>query len=205
MRRALTVYTRRHVRIGWWSLLGFLSLGAVLELLHGLKVGWYLDVGNETRRLMWTLAHAHGTLLSLVHIAFGVTLPLCSDRRASWPSIVSPCLFGASILLPGGFFLGGLFIYGGDPGLGIFLLPLGALLLVVAVFLIAWRAVPEGPHPEPSKLKRPASPRAPGNDPRPAQPAQPAQPLSSKPGDSPADDEPEIAGKRKRKQKHRRR
>jgi hypothetical protein len=47
------------------------------------------------------------------------------------------CLLGASVLLPGGFFLGGLFLYGGDPGLGVLLVPLGALLLLVAVLLTA--------------------------------------------------------------------
>ena len=63
----------RNLRFGWWSLLVFLSLGGVLETLHGFKVGWYVDVGNETRRLMFTLAHAHGTLLALVNIAAVLT------------------------------------------------------------------------------------------------------------------------------------
>ena len=63
----------RNLRFGWWSLLVFLSLGAVLETMHGFKIGWYVDVGNETRRLMFTLAHAHGTLLALINIAAGLT------------------------------------------------------------------------------------------------------------------------------------
>jgi len=46
-------------------------------------------------------------------------------------------LRGATCLMPAGFFLGGLFIYSGDPGLGILLVPAGGLLLVVAVFLTA--------------------------------------------------------------------
>ena len=40
-------------------------------------------------------------------------------------------------MLPGGFFLGGLVIYAGDPGIGILLVPVGAVLLLAAVFLIA--------------------------------------------------------------------
>jgi hypothetical protein len=44
---------------------------------------------------------------------------------------------GASVLLPGGFFLGGLFLYRTDPGLGIVLVPIGAVLLFIAVFLTA--------------------------------------------------------------------
>ena len=62
--------TSRHLRFGWGSLLVFVLLGGALEAMHGFKVDWYLAVGNETQRLMWRLAHAHGTFLSLVHVAF---------------------------------------------------------------------------------------------------------------------------------------
>ena len=64
----------RHLRFGWRSLFVFLALGFILEVLHGFKLGWYLDVGAEMRRLMFTLAHAHGTLLALVNLAAGLTL-----------------------------------------------------------------------------------------------------------------------------------
>ena len=126
---------RRHLRFGWASLLVFLTLGMVLASLHGFKIGWYLDVSNETRRLMWTLAHAHGTLLSLVHVAFALTTRVLGSFRAH--RVASSCLIGASILLPGGFFLGGIVVYEGDPGPGILLTPVGALLLLVAVGLTA--------------------------------------------------------------------
>ncbi|MFP8882224.1 MAG: hypothetical protein VCE43_23495 [Myxococcota bacterium] len=128
---------RQHVRGGWWMLLVFLSLGLVLETLHGFKVGFYLDVANETRRHQWTLAHAHGTLLALVNIAFGWTLGSLPAWQGMPQKVASRCLFGASILMPGGFLLGGAVIYGGDPGLGIFLLPVGAAMLFVAVLLVA--------------------------------------------------------------------
>ena len=111
-------YPRRHLRFGWWSLLSFLILGLVLELLHGFKAGLYLDVSNETRRLMWTLAHAHGALLGLVHILYALCLRLFPSLAASSRGPISVSLIGASILLPGGFFLGGFSFYGGDPGLG---------------------------------------------------------------------------------------
>ena len=136
-------YTRRHMCIGWWTVLIFLSLGVVLEGLHGFKVGWYLNASNETRRLMWTLAHAHGTLLGLLHIAFGLTaflFPKWPDRKRS---LAANSLLAATVLIPGGFFLGGVVIHSGDPGLGILLVPLGALLLWVAVFLAARAAVSE--------------------------------------------------------------
>ena len=132
---------RRHLRFGWWSLFVFLLLGATLETLHGFKVGFYLDVSNETRRLMWTLAHAHGALLGIVNVVAGVslhTLPeLADDARIP---LISATLRTATVLLPAGFFAGGVVFYSGDPGVGIALVPVGAACLAIAVFLMA-RAV----------------------------------------------------------------
>ena len=120
----------RHLRFGWTSLLVFVVLGGVLEAMHGFKVDWYLAVGNETQRLLWRLAHAHGTFLSLVHIAFAATLAGAGERT---PRLASPCLTGASVALPGGFLLGAFGSDGGDPGVGIVLVPLGLVLLLVAI------------------------------------------------------------------------
>ncbi len=124
-------FSHRHLRFGWWSLLVFLALGLLLETLHGFKLGWYLDAGAEMRRLMFTLAHAHGTLLALVNIAAGLTLRAVKDF-APKPSASHALLWG-SVLLPAGFFLGGLVIHDGDPGLGVLLVPLGALALLYGV------------------------------------------------------------------------
>jgi len=131
---------RRHLRIGWSLLLIFLTLGIVLESLHGFKVGWYVNASNEVRQVMWRLAHAHGTLLGLVHIAFAATLTIMPSMAEPSRRLASRCLVAASILLPAGFFFGGIAIYGGDPGLGILLVPVGALLLLSAVLVVA-RAV----------------------------------------------------------------
>lgn len=130
----LDALTRRHLRFGWCALLVYLALGIFLESLHGFKVGWYLDVSNETRRLMWTLAHTHGTLLALVNIALAVTAPFLADSKAR--RVASPCLSGATVIMPLGFFAAGVVFYPGDPGLGILLVPVGALLLFVAVLLV---------------------------------------------------------------------
>jgi hypothetical protein len=126
-----------HLRVGWWALLFFLCGGIALEALHGFKAGFYLDVGNETRRLLFTLAHAHGTLLAVLNLLFAATLPALPALRGASLVAASRCLIGALILLPGGFFAGGVVIHDGDPGLGVLLVPPGALLLVVAVFLTA--------------------------------------------------------------------
>ncbi len=131
------LYARKHVRFGWWTLLVFLALGLVLETLHGFKIRMYLDVSNETRRLMWTLAHAHGALLGLVHIIFGLCLRTMPELCRGNIGLASSSLMGASLLLPGGFFLGGVAFYSGDPGLGITLAPVGAAMLAIAVYVMA--------------------------------------------------------------------
>ena len=136
---------RRQLIFGWWALLVFLSLGIVLEALHAVKLGLYLNVSNETRRLMWTLAHAHGTLLALVNLAYALALKTFRPFAARWQVVASKCFRLSTLLLPTGFFLGGVVVYGGDPGLGILLVPVGAIFLVVGVFLCALGFRPNAP------------------------------------------------------------
>ena len=132
----MTNYAKRHLGWGWLFLLVFLSEGLVLEALHAFKAGFYLDVHNEVRRLLWTLSHAHGTLLAVINICFSFTLKSLDQQNSTkWLQVASPSLLGATVLLPGGFFLGGLFIYSGDPGFGALLIPVGAALLILSVGL----------------------------------------------------------------------
>jgi len=126
---------RRHVVFGWGALFVFVSLGLTLEALHAFKINWYLDVGNATRREMWTLAHTHGTLFSLANIAFAFTLRTYPGLASRLRSLASPCLVAATLLMPAGFLLGGIWIYGGDPGLGVLLAPAGGVLLALGVLL----------------------------------------------------------------------
>jgi hypothetical protein len=139
---------RRHNLVGWTALLLFLSLGTLLEVFHGYKVGLYLDPEHRLRRELWRLAHAHGTLLGLIQIGFAATLPL-----GRWPAgrlkLASFFLIDATVLIPLGFFLGGLWPSEGDPWLGVLLVPVGAVLLFVAAALAvvsAWQA-PDEPAP----------------------------------------------------------
>jgi hypothetical protein len=130
-------YVRRHLRIGWWSLALFATLGLTLETLLGFKVRAYVDVSNDTRRLMWTLAHAHGALLGAIHVLFGLTSARIAPAGARDLRFISISLIGASVLLPGGFFLGGVSFYSGDPGVGVVLVPVGAVLLLAALVAVA--------------------------------------------------------------------
>ncbi|HLK36097.1 MAG TPA: hypothetical protein VKU41_05045 [Polyangiaceae bacterium] len=129
--------SRRHLRIGYGGLAVFLTLGAVLEALHGFKIGFYLDAGNETRRLMWRLAHAHGSLLSIAHVVYALTVRAVPG--AARP-VASKGLTAALILVAGGFFVGGITIAGGDPNPGVLLVPAGFVALLVSVVATA-RAV----------------------------------------------------------------
>jgi hypothetical protein len=126
----------RHLRAGWLCVLGFAALGLAIEGLNGFKVGWYVGVASETRRLMWTLAHAHGVLLGVLNLGFAATVALRAPLPSRRFDIASRCLLAASVLLPAGFLLGGAFIYAGDPGFGILLVPVGGVLLIAAVIAV---------------------------------------------------------------------
>jgi hypothetical protein len=127
---------RRHLAFGWWSITVFTALGLVLEAAHGLKLGWYLDVSSASRRLAFTLGHAHGTLLGLVNLAFAVSL-----RHARLSAVAAArasfALRAVTVLMPLGFLLGGVAFYPGDPGFAIALVPPSGALLVVALAVIA--------------------------------------------------------------------
>lgn len=147
---------RHHMRVGWHGLLVFGALGTLLEILHAWKNPAYLGVGNEVRRLMWTLAHAHGIGLSLLHIGFAATLFVVFGEvrprlsRASWLLDVS------TLLMPLGFFLGGAVSYHGDPGIGVVLVPVGAVAFLAAVFFTAAELPATRQSPPPSGPPRKA-------------------------------------------------
>ena len=146
---------RAHFRVAWAGLFAFAALGLVLESLHGFKSADYLGVGSETRRLMWTLAHAHGVGLSLVQMGFAVTSALCVELPNRLLALASRLLNLAFVLIPFGFLLGGIATYGADPGVGVFLVPVGGVLLLGGVGAVAWgllRPRTESPHPTPSPV-----------------------------------------------------
>jgi hypothetical protein len=138
---ALEALARAHLRFGWIALLCFATLGALLEALHAWKSAAYLGVGNEVRRLMWTLAHAHGVGLSLLHMGFAATLKLGFRTLSRRAALAGQLLRWATVLLPGGFFLGGIAPYEGDPGIGVVLAPLGVLALWLSLLFVALELV----------------------------------------------------------------
>ena len=102
-----------HLQIGWWMLLGFVVFGALLEAMHGFKLDLYLNVDRATTRVLWTMTHASGAVLGLVHIAFSASLFSQPSWRESHVAVASACLNSASILCPAAFLVAGVL---GSPG-----------------------------------------------------------------------------------------
>jgi hypothetical protein len=121
--------TRATLRTGWVLLAISLPFGVALEALHAFKVQAYL--ASDMRRELWRLAHAHGTLLGVVCLVFSA-LAERHVAEGARRSIARQLAWGA-ILMPLGFFAGGVLNSEGDPSLGIALVPIGALLLLAAL------------------------------------------------------------------------
>jgi len=120
---------RKTVRMGWLLLAIALPFGVTLEALHAFKVQAYL--ASEMRREMWRLAHAHGTLLGMLCLV-SAALAEAHIPEAIRARVLAMIRWGA-VLMPLGFFLGGVLNSEGDPSLGILLVPPGALLLIAAL------------------------------------------------------------------------
>ena len=132
-------YARRHLRYGWSALVVSLGFGVTLEALLGFKAVPYLL--DPLREDLWRLAHFHGSMLALVNLVYASW----ADRDMLGPAtrrMASRALLAGSVLLPLGFFLGGVAHFEGDPGVGIFLAPPGAILVLIAAVIqarAAWR------------------------------------------------------------------
>jgi hypothetical protein len=127
---------RRHLLVGFASLAVFALLGVLLEGLHAFKVDGYLNAAHETRRMMLRLAHAHGTLIALVNVAYGLTLRAFPEAASK---LASSAFLAALALVPLGFGLGAVGAQGGDPGALVLLVPAGALALIAALAVTARR------------------------------------------------------------------
>lgn len=119
---------RSRAWLGPWLCLGSVPLLVALAL-HGFKVGAYLQ--SEMRRELWRLAHAHGTLLGILCLVFAALAERHLEAKVR--GAAASQLMAGAILMPLGFFLGGILNSEGDPSLGVVLVPVGALLLVLAL------------------------------------------------------------------------
>lgn len=125
------------VAVGWLQVTIFLIFGLVLESFHLVKLPFYLDL--HLRRELWTLAHAHGTLLGAVTILFGLSAQRFLPNLATRTNAARLVMAG-SWMVPLGFLGGGLGNAEGDPSLMILLVPTGALLLILGLALLVLNA-----------------------------------------------------------------
>ena len=123
------------IRQGWISLAFWIGFGLAIEAFIGFRIPALLD--DAIRRDLFRLAHAHGTLLSVVLLAAGICARLDLIRISRAGSLG---LRAAASLLPLGFLLGGLWHFKNDPGTGIVLVPVAALLLLATALHFSWSA-----------------------------------------------------------------
>ena len=130
-----TKWRRQSLFQGWSSVAGWMTFGLLLEGLLGFKTPAYLF--DSDRRELFRLAHAHGTLLGLILLAAA----LCSQVfQITPPRAGRLALRLGAFVMPFGFLLAGIWHYESDPGLGIWLVPPSAALLVFGTVTFALAA-----------------------------------------------------------------
>lgn len=120
------------MRQAWISLAIWIAFGILLEGFSAFRSAVVLD--DYVRRDMFRLAHSHGTLLNLVVITAAICARLDLIRLSRSSSI---SLRTSVVVLPLGFFLAGIWHFKDEPGLAILLVPVGAVLLLVAAIQIS--------------------------------------------------------------------
>ena len=120
---------------GWIGVAVWMTLGLLLEGLLGYRAPSYLE--DAQRRELLRLAHAHGTVLSGLLVFAGLTM----QQLKAFTRPANLALRSGSLLMPLGFLLAGIWHPDGDPGLGIWLVPPGALMMIfgVAALAFSWR------------------------------------------------------------------
>ncbi len=119
------------LRQGWIGIACWMAVGLLLEGLLGYKAPGYLN--DTQRRELFRLAHTHGTLLSAVLILAALT----GAKFGTSPRLAQSCLRIGSVAMPVGFLLAGVWHPEGDPGLAIWIVPPGALLMIFGVVATA--------------------------------------------------------------------
>ena len=127
--------TSQEVRLavqGFAGIAVFMSFGLVLDALLGYKSPAYLN--DPIRREMFRLAHVHGTLFGIVLVVAALTGRV---YELEIPPAVRRTLTLGAWLMPAGFLLAGIRHPEGDPGLAIWLVPFGAILMLYGVIRLA--------------------------------------------------------------------
>lgn len=117
----------------WISIAAWMSFGLLLEGLLAFRSPAYLQ--DPMRRELFRLAHTHGAVLNVVLLLAGLYL---STRSLTLPKIARIAFQAGVALMPIGFLLGGLWHTETDPNMFVFLSPAGGILVIFAIFSIAF-------------------------------------------------------------------
>jgi len=109
----------------------WLTIGLVLEGFLGYKTPAYLQ--DNVRRELFRLAHAHGTLLSLLLL---VSALACDRFDLNVAKAGQVSLRIGVVVLPLGFLIAGVWHYESDPGLAIWLVPVSAVMVLFGLVTI---------------------------------------------------------------------
>ena len=116
----------------WCGIAVWMAFGLLLEGFIGFRTPVYLL--DPTRRELFRLAHAHGTLLSL--LLLGAAFSLKQNSLAENKYGVLALKIG-TVLMPAGFFLGGIYTFGSDPNFLIIFAPIGGLGVILGAISLA--------------------------------------------------------------------
>lgn len=116
------------LRQGFITLACWMTFGLFLEGLLGYKIPAYLN--DNIRRELFRLAHTHGALLSIVLIVITICLKLDLFESKNYSQF---SLRIGTILMPSGFLLGGIWHYESDPGIAIWLVPIGGIMVIFGI------------------------------------------------------------------------
>jgi hypothetical protein len=116
------------LRQAWIGLAFWMTFGLLLEGLIGYRIPDYLS--DPQRRELFRLAHAHGGVLSLILLAsaLGIGHGMTAPAR-----IVVAALRIGVVVMPLAFLVAGIWHYGNDPGLAIWLVPPSGLLVIFGI------------------------------------------------------------------------
>jgi hypothetical protein len=123
--------TPNHSGIVFQGLIGiavWMAFGLLLEGLIAFRIPDYLS--DPITREMFRLAHAHGTLLSLILVVVGLA---SRAEFISAPKIADWMLRIGSVAMPLGFLLGGVGNSANDPSPLVFIAPVGGVMLIFGI------------------------------------------------------------------------
>ena len=110
----------------------WMSFGLLLEGLIAFRIPDYLS--DVITREMFRLAHAHGTLLSLVLVVVGLAW---KSEFISVAPFVNWMLRIGSVAMPVGFMLGGIGNSTNDPSPLVFIAPTGGVMMIFGIVAAA--------------------------------------------------------------------